>query len=236
MLREVGRAGRRPAARQVVRGGGQHDVRGGQAAHDHAGVELLQADEDAGVEALFDQVDVVVGQRHVEHHAGRRLREARQQPGQLRLAEGGMAVDAQRAARLLRARRGGGLGVVDVEQDLAHPLQVVLAGFGQRQAARGAVQEARAEMGFQVGDIARHDRRRHAQRGRSAGKTALVDHLGEHPHRHQPVHPCLHYFASRNYTLPGMPFIAQVERTRLGAFELKRSPRELQGSISFFGR
>ncbi|KAF1053563.1 MAG: hypothetical protein GAK43_01342 [Stenotrophomonas maltophilia] len=68
------------------------------------------------------------------------------------LAEPGERVHPQPAARAQMRTVGLGLGFIDIDEDFAAALQVALAGFGQRQAPRGAVQQACLELPFQVGN------------------------------------------------------------------------------------
>ena len=96
--------------------------------------------------------------------------------------------DAQHARERLGVRADHGVRLVQVLQDVAHPLQVLLAGFGERLAPGRAVQQARAQVVFEIGDQAGHHRRRHVQCPGRGGEAALVDHAQENTHRSQSVH------------------------------------------------
>ncbi len=96
--------------------------------------------------------------------------------------------DPQRADGLVIARDDHLLDVFEFVEDLTRPLQVNLAGFGQRQASGGAIQKAGAEPAFEVGDVARRDRIRDVHRARRPGETAEIRDLDEHSHRLQMIH------------------------------------------------
>ncbi|MNY43174.1 hypothetical protein D3C86_1781120 [compost metagenome] len=89
---------------------------------------------------------------------------------------------AQQAFELGALRARHGIGFVDVLQDVAHPAQIALAGFGQRQPARRALQQPRAQMVFEIGHQTRDHGRRHVEHARRGGKAAFVHHTFKHPH------------------------------------------------------
>ena len=92
------------------------------------------------------------------------------------------------AARLGARRGGERLGLVDLAQHVAHAAQVELAGVGEREAARRAVDEPRAEVILEVGDEPGDDGGRQIEDARSRGEAALVDDAREDPHRVQAIH------------------------------------------------
>ena len=164
----------RPAALVEVLGRGTGDhLRAGEAAGDEAAVERPPAlGEDGDIEVLVDSL----------HRPGHRQLDSDPRiPGPERLEVLGELVDrerrwaehAQLAARLGARGRGQRLGLLDLGQDMAHPLQVGLARVGERQPAGGAVDQPRAEVLLEVGDQPGHDRRREVQLARGAGEAAL---------------------------------------------------------------
>lgn len=113
---------------------------------------------------------------------------ARQMLGELMHRDRGRAQDAHVAARLGRRFAGQRLGFLDLDQDRPHLLEIGLADLGQRDAARGAVEQPCAEVRLELGHHARDHRRRRVQRPRRPGKSTLVDDLREDFHRTQLVH------------------------------------------------
>ena len=83
---------------------------------------------------------------------------------------------------------GLGLGLVDIGQDLLAALQVALAGLGQRDAPRGAIQEARAQVRFQVRYRPRGVGGRRIELLGGRGETARIDHAHEHTHVLKRIH------------------------------------------------
>ncbi|MCY1181584.1 hypothetical protein D9M73_220960 [compost metagenome] len=71
------------------------------------------------------------------------------------MADAGHGVDLEVAGRACVGVAGLGLGFGDVAEDLLAAQQVALAGLGEGDAAGGAVQQAGAQVGFELGDGAR---------------------------------------------------------------------------------
>ncbi|SOY78922.1 hypothetical protein CBM2631_A10042 [Cupriavidus taiwanensis] len=146
------------------------------------------------VAAFLDDIDIAVRQDHVEHHLRIKLLEARQQLGQQVQAEHHRRHQAQRAGQRLAAGRDHAFGFLHVFQDLLAALQVGLAGIGQRQAARGPVEQAGAEVAFQVGHVARDHGVGHFQLLRCTREAAQLHHFGKHTHRLQAIHDIVSRF------------------------------------------
>jgi hypothetical protein len=148
----------------------------------------LRRHADRQVDALVHQVHRPVEQHQVDRHGRIAPHVVGHRVGQLRLRERGAAGDAQLAARRLGRMPHGGLHVAREFEHLAAARQQFLAGGGEAQAARGAVQKARAGPLLQFGHVARDHRAGHVQlfgRGRQA---ARIHHVHEHPHCVQSVH------------------------------------------------
>ncbi len=117
--------------------------------------------------------------------------EARQVLGELVHRKAGRHQHAEPAARLGGGDAGHGLGIVHLAEDVAHPLEVVLADVGERQPARGAVDQAGAEVLLEFGHQPGGDRRRDVHRGGRLGETAGIDDASENPHGAQLIHSIL---------------------------------------------
>jgi hypothetical protein len=79
-------------------------------------------------------------------------------------------------------------------QNLAHARGVALARCGQAHAARGALQQAGAQLFFQRSDMARDVGHGHGQMPRRSGETAFFHDRQKHPHgvqtvQHRPSFP-----------------------------------------------
>ena len=82
----------------------------------------------------------------------------------------------------------GDLGFLEIGQELHAALVERLAGFGERQPARRAVEEPRVEMRLELGDVARHRRHRHAEALGRAREAAGLDDVGEGGHGVEAIH------------------------------------------------
>ena len=175
-----------PCALEVVGRGAQDHVEVAQPARDPVRIGE-PADADRDVDARVDQVDHRVVHQQAQAQL-RRLGQQRRQRGREVVGEADRRRHAQlaggRVARLLqrlrrRARR------------LQHALAVrvvALAGLGQRELARRAVQQRHAAVLLQRADRLADGRRAHAQAARGGAHRAGVDHLGEHGQRLQVIH------------------------------------------------
>jgi hypothetical protein len=131
--------------------------------------------EDGDVEVLVDSQDRT-RDRQLDRDARKPGPEGLQVLGELVHGEGRGADHAQLAARLGARGARQRLGLLHLGQDVAHPLEIGLAGVGEREPAGGAVEQAHAEVLLQVGHQPGDDRRRHVELARRAGEAALVDH------------------------------------------------------------
>ncbi len=140
---------------QVAGGGAQHQPRACQALRDQAGVGQA-CNADGKVIPFIDQVHHAVGQGHVQADLRVLLQEAAPQRRQVQVAEGHRGIDAQAADRLHGVCTGGGVGFGQIVEDLEAALGIRHTGFGQRLAARGAVEQAHAQARLQFQHQARH--------------------------------------------------------------------------------
>ncbi len=90
---------------------------------------------------------------------------------------------AQGAAGLAALVGHEGVGFVDLFEDVLAAQQVFMARFGQLDAARGAVEQARAQVLLEVDHEPAQHGCAHVQLGGRARETARAGNLAKHPHR-----------------------------------------------------
>ena len=110
------------------------------------------------------------------------LQEVNHGGGQLGIGQGHAAGDAQLAAQRALLLGGLLLHVVHQRQHLLAAAQAVFARIRERDAARGALQQARTQPLFQLGHITRHHGARHVQLIGRGAKAAAVRHLHKYLH------------------------------------------------------
>jgi hypothetical protein len=115
------------------------------------------AGDDADVVARIEHVERPVGDGQLHAQFGvavpetadeRRQRERRQQTRR---------DDAQRAGRLAHRVRDGRLEMIELLEQRTAAVEVAQPGFGQRQVARGAVDQPRVQMGLEHRDRTRDE-------------------------------------------------------------------------------
>jgi hypothetical protein len=104
------------------------------------------------------------------------------------LAETRHCVDFEFAGRAGVGVARLGFRLIHVREDLLAALQVALAGLGQRDAARRAVQQARAQVRLQIGHRARRIRGGRVQMLRGARKAARFDDADKYAHVLKRIH------------------------------------------------
>ncbi len=87
--------------------------------------------------------------------------------------------EAQPAARAALQLADRALGFVEFARDALAVFEVDVAGLGQAELARGAMQELRAQARFQVLHLAADRGLGQAQRARRGNEAAVLDHLDE---------------------------------------------------------
>ena len=178
---QVLRMGRHADALQVLWRGAQHPFGRDQRARHHIGIEAFFHHHEGGIKL------VNVALRHqVNRQVNRHLGVPGAPPGHAGCqhvgGDGRRGHDMQRALELQRVGAGRGFCVFYLMHDAAHPVQVRRARFGQRQLARGALDQPRAQVLLKVGHQARRGGGRHVQRAGCRSETTRVDDLGEHAH------------------------------------------------------
>ena len=186
MARQVLRRFRRTARLEVGGRGASHHARLAEFARDHR-LAARRADADREVVALLHQIDDAVGERDVELHRGILGEELADRRRDVAHAEVDGSGEAQGAARAGGAFGGGALRIVEIREQLHAALVETLAALGEREAPRGAVEQPRLEMRFQLRDQPRAGRRGNGQPVGGAREAALLDHLGKHGHGLQAV-------------------------------------------------
>ena len=136
----------------------------------------------AQVRALFHQVHDAVGQGDLDLDVRVAREELRQRRHQLVRAEGMAHVHAQPSLRPLAEARDFVLGLLDVREDALRAVEEGLALRGEREAARGAVQEPDAEAVLHARDELRDGRGRETEVARGRREPALLDRAHERGH------------------------------------------------------
>jgi hypothetical protein len=172
---------------QVGGTGGQQQAAAGQAPRDQRGVGQLAREAQRDVEAVLDQVHDAVVAHQVHLQSGILRDEARQPGGQFQRAERHRRIDAQAAGRARLVLADCAVGFVQCVEDLPAGFVVLLAGGGEGEAARVAVEELGAEHGFQLFDLARHRRVRDAERFGGRRETAQLNDAAQCAQRGQLV-------------------------------------------------
>jgi hypothetical protein len=172
------------------RGRGHQDAARHIQALDHHGAAVLHRVPHAQrhIDALFQQIDRVVGHPHFQPHARVQAQKLRHALGQHGLHQRHRAAHAHRAARLgLHLGHGVGRRLGSIAHGLA-VAQIGLADLGQRQPPRGALHQAHAQPGFQLRDAARQPGLRDVQRPTRRSKAAALHHLGKVQHVVEVIH------------------------------------------------
>jgi hypothetical protein len=171
---------RSPHAAQVIGAGDQQFLDLAEAAHNEAAVVVeLGAYAQGDVDALVDDVHAPVADQQLHPHLRIPRQELGQQPGHVLLRHADGHADADHAARL------GAEPIHDFMCGLGfgqHGLGVAVdavAYVGHGEAARGALQQAHAQVGFELADATAQPRFRNAQRALGRGEPAVVDHHRE---------------------------------------------------------
>ena len=184
---QVGRAPGRAVALQVGGCGGDHHAVGAQRAGHQAFIHH-PADAHRHVKALARQVHHAVGELQVHAHLVVHPQKVGHQRRNDVGAQGEGRADPQQALGHGAAALHGGLGPAHL---LQHALAVFIergAHLGQAVLARAALEQARAQVGFELLDVFAHHYRRHLQLARGGGEAAGLDHGHHDFHVAQFVH------------------------------------------------
>src|SRR4051812_2469696 len=174
------------------------------------------ADADIQIEAFAGDIDETVEQ--IEPYAKLRMfvGEPRERRRHDMPAEPEAARYAQRPA--WNTPRGGDVfhELIDIVEDLFGPGIDAFAGFRNRNAACGSMQQARAEIGFQHADSFADIRRRYRQRLRCPAETGLA---GDHAKHAQVIEirgwQCVHYSRFVHSGLTKNPILSGTQRNRI---------------------
>ena len=170
------------AAREVGRAGREDEPRGPQAPHEERRLHDAGGDADGDVEALAHQVDATIGEDGLDARARVRGEEVGHHLAEEGRAEGDRRGDAEEALRGGARGRHGGVGLLGLGDDPRAALVVGLAQLGRLDGARGALEQAYAELRLELGDLAAHRRLGLPQHARRAGEAPVLHDPGEDDH------------------------------------------------------
>ena len=145
---------RHRVAREVSGRGAADQLGRAESTRHHALLADL-ADPDREVESFLDEVHGSIGEIEVEAHLRMQHGELGDGRREMTVAEAHATGEAQRAARLHGRQAHRALGLLEIGQQLQGPLVEGLAGFGQREAASGAMEQARLEVRLEVRNLPR---------------------------------------------------------------------------------
>src|SRR6266705_3041062 len=149
---------------------------------------LFRSNADRHVVPFLDDVDDPVDQIYVEVHVGIFLHELGPQRRKMPDSKTEWGIDSQPPPRHHGGGRGEGLHFGNLVDDDFSALVERLAGLGQRQLARAAVEKASAEMRLEVFHIAGYVCRRRVERLRRAREALLRHDSHENLESAQSVH------------------------------------------------
>ncbi len=141
---------------EIGRRGADDAVVGGDLAGDERGI-LQFADADREIEALADDVDEAVGQVRVDLDIGVAGEEPAETGGDVQPAERRRHGNLQEPARLGVAAAHEILRLLAQAQDVNDTLEVARTRLGERQVARRALEQARAEPLLELADALGYD-------------------------------------------------------------------------------
>ena len=178
MLREVVRRFRHAVPAQIGRRGA-NDLPGRRKPRDdhRGGLLLVPADRDVVLGQR--RIDRVVRQIELHLDMAMALEEIGQHRNELVQADDDRARDLQHALRLAAIFAGDQFGLRDVSEDAHAALVERFAGIGQRDAARGAVEQPHAQPLLQPIDPPAHGGARHIERLCGRREARVVDDAGE---------------------------------------------------------
>jgi hypothetical protein len=133
-------------------------------------------------------ISEAVGQLQVDLHCWVRVDKSLDQRHQHTLAETDRCRDAQPARELRAAALDAGFGLRHLGHEAARRFEVALALVGERQRARGAREQPRAEVAFESSDLLAHRALRRRQLAGHRREAAGLDHAHEGVHCLQTVH------------------------------------------------
>ncbi len=188
MLEQMLRTGGHAVLLQIRRRSAHSHATRGETPRDDACAAHLPRDHHAYVEAFFHQIDLTVDQRDVGDDFRIALRVRLKHGREIVQPEHHRRDDSQRTDGFVIARDHHLLDVFQFVENLARALEIDLAGFGQRQAASGAIEQPRTKTAFEVGNVTGGHCVGNIHRARSAGKTAEIRHFDENSHRLQMIH------------------------------------------------
>ena len=178
---------RRAVLGQIGRGRAQQQAHVAQLARNQRAV-LQRGDAQRDLEALGDQIDDAVGQKHVEIELGIARAERLQHLHQLDLAQRLGRGDLEPAAGLAGLGLDRILQRIEIGDQRAGAVVVGAADLGHLHAARGAVDQAHAEAVLELADVLGYQRLRAAEPFAGVGEALRVHHRDEGAHEIECIH------------------------------------------------
>src|SRR5258708_2713775 len=217
--RQLFRGLRRAMLRQILRRGARHEPRLAELAR-HQIVRAGRADADRQIEALLDQIDHAIGERHIEAHlwmTREKFGDRRRDMVHAEIYRGG---EPDGAARHYRRARSLLLCLGEIGEQLHRALVEGAAALRQAYAPRGAIEKARLQMTLELGDMPGRGGGRQAQAVRRPGEAARFKDLGEDLNGAEAVHAGRYYPAFWNNVLLSKAFIPRSDRSTLPSMQL----------------
>ena len=151
MVHEVAWMGGAPVALEIGRGGDEVAADIAQPPRPQGGIRQRR-DAQGGIESGADEVDQLIAQMQIDRNVrvfGKKLRQERRHFPE---TEGHRHGEAHEPARARRLGMGLAFGGLAFGKDARGAIKQELAGVGERQPARGAIEQPRAEPLLQPGD------------------------------------------------------------------------------------
>ena len=220
MRDEIARLLRRAVRRQIARRRAQYHFDCIQFLGDQARIRQL-AEADRQIDALFDQIDIVVVQAQVDRDVGIGDEIIGDRRRQLMRAERHRRGHPEQAARRGLKVAGGAFGVFHFIEDAQAALIVILPDLGGADAARRAIEQPHAEPFLERADMFAHHGRRHIEVPSRRGKARGLDDFGEYRHSDEAIQAR----TSQGQSRPDVSPLGPPARTR--AFSTPRDLSEL---------
>ncbi|CAL8474349.1 protein of unknown function [Caballeronia sp. S22] len=188
MAHEIGKHVRRAVLLDIGRRSARNAVHRAEPRRNESGIRQIGREHDGHVIAFVEQVRHPLRERQIDLHRWMALLIARDHRHDVVLAEARHRMDLELAGRTRVGVAGFGFGLIDIGKNLLATLQIALARFGERDAPRRAIQQARAQMRFEVRYGPRGVGRRRIEMLRGRGEAARFDDPHKYAHVLERVH------------------------------------------------
>lgn len=184
---QLGRRLRRTVPAQVRRRRADDAAHAADLAGDEVGLRH-RTNPDRQVEAVLDQIDLAVAERNIQLHLRVGLGVGADDRGKLVLPVRQRDRYLEHALGHARHVAGDAFGLVDIHHDLGAALIELAAGFSEAEPARRAIEQARAEMFFQLLNLLGSHRPGNIQLACGCREAAALDHSHVHFHCRKQIH------------------------------------------------